>query len=220
MKNNAKSLLATMAIVSGLSCIACAGPITINNPSFETGDLTGWFSSGQAAAIDWNGTPPGGGTYNAFLSSVGGFGLIWQAVGTLQANTDYTLSFYGAAAYFQPSAPLLANLTAYDYGSNTGTTLAQQVYTVTATGPNPGTSNWAQYSLSLPASVVSTSFPTWVGTELSIYFGTNNGDPVVVDLVSLDATAVPEPSTTLLLVLVSSIFLAKVLGKRTRAAKC
>jgi hypothetical protein len=121
-------------VLTGLISVASAAPITINNSSFETGNLDGWSSSGQAAAIDWNGTPPGGGTYNAFLSYVGAWGLIWQNVGTLQANTDYTLSFYGASAYWEPSAQLLANFTAYNTNSNTGITLVEQILTVTANG--------------------------------------------------------------------------------------
>jgi hypothetical protein len=191
-------------ILTGLISVASAAPITINNSSFETGNLDGWSSSGQAAAINWNGTPPGGGTYNAFLSSVGGWGLIWQNVGTLQANTDYTLSFYGAAAYWQPSAPLLANFTAYNTNSNTGITLVQQTLTVTANGTS---SDWTQYSISLPASVSGENFSSWIGTDLSIYFGTANGDPVVVDLVSLDAVVVPEPTATSYLVASLIVFL-------------
>jgi hypothetical protein len=88
----------------------------------------------------------------------------------------------------QPSAQLRANFSAFNTNLNTGTTLAQQVYNVIATGPNPGTSDWTQYSLNLPASLVSASFSSWIGTDVSIYFGTANGVPVVVDVVSLDAT--------------------------------
>jgi hypothetical protein len=167
------------------------GAIPIVNPSFETGDLSGWLSTGQAAAIDWNGPSPGG-SQCAFLSSTGGWGNLWQNVGPLQANKDYTLTFYAAAAYWQESAPLLATLSAWDNSSNSGTTLVSQVYTVTATG---GASNWTQYSLSLPASVVEANFSSWIGKEMSINFGTNNGDPLVVDLVSLVASASPSYAT-------------------------
>jgi hypothetical protein len=160
------------------------GAIPIVNPSFETGDLSGWLSTGQAAAIDWNGPSPGG-SQCAFLSSVGGFGFMWQNVGALQANKDYTLTFYAAAANWQESAPLLATLSAWDNSANSGTTLVSQVYTVTAT---QGVSNWTKYSLSLPASVVEANFSSWIGKEMSINFGTNNGDPLVVDLVSLVAS--------------------------------
>ena len=163
------------------------GAIPIVNPSFETGDLSGWLSTGQVVAINWNGPSPGG-SQCAFLSSTGGWGNLWQNVGPLQANTDYTLTFYAAAAYWQESAPLLATLSAWDNSSNSGTTLVSQVYTVTATGR---ASNWTQYSLSLPASVVEANFSSWIGKEMSINFGTNNGDPLVVDLVSLVASASP-----------------------------
>jgi hypothetical protein len=157
--------------------------ISIVNPSFETGDLSGWSSSGQAAAINWNGPSPGG-SQCAFLSSEGGNGTMWQNVGALQANKDYTLTFYAAAAYWQESAPLLATLSAWDDSANSGTTLVSQVYTVTA----DVFSNWTEYSLSLPASVVEANFSSWIGKEMSINFGTNNGDPLVVDLVSLVAS--------------------------------
>jgi hypothetical protein len=166
------------------------GAIPIVNPSFETGDLSGWLSTGQAAAIDWNGPSPGG-SKCAFLSYVNGWGFMWQDVGPLQANKDYTLTFYAAAAFFQESAPLLATLSAWDNSTNSGTTLVSQVYTVTSTGANgldEGVSNWTKYSLSLPASVVEANFSSWVGKEMSINFGTNNGDPLVVDLVSLVAS--------------------------------
>ena len=166
------------------------GAIPIVNPSFETGDLSGWLSTGQAAAIDWNGPSPGG-SKCAFLSYVNGWGFMWQDVGPLQANKDYTLTFYAAAAFFQESAPLLATLSAWDNSTNSGTTLVSQVYTVTSTGANgldEGVSNWTKYSLSLPASVVEANLSSWVGKEMSINFGTNNGDPLVVDLVSLVAS--------------------------------
>jgi hypothetical protein len=110
---------------------------------------------------------------------------MWQNVGALQANKDYTLTFYAAAANWQASAPLLATLSAWDDSVKSGTTLVSQVYTVTAT---QGVSNWTKYSLSLPASVVEANFSSWVGKEMSINFGTNNGDPLVVDLVSLVAS--------------------------------
>ena len=165
------------------------GAIPIVNPSFETGDLSGWLSTGQAAAIDWNGPSPGG-SKCAFLCSDpavndGAWGTMWQNVGALQANKDYTLTFYAAAANWQASAPLLATLSAWDDSANSGTTLVSQVYTVTAT---QGVSNWTKYSLSLPASVVEANLSSWVGKEMSINFGTNNGDPLVVDLVSLVAS--------------------------------
>jgi hypothetical protein len=158
------------------------GAIPIVNPSFETGDLSGWLSTGQAAAINWNGQSPGG-SQCAFLSNVGGWGTMWQNVGALQANKDYTLTFYAAAAPWLESAPLLATLSAWDDSANSGTTLVSQVYTVTA----DVFSNWTEYSLSLPASVVEANFSSWVGKEMSINFGTNNGDSLVVDLVSLVA---------------------------------
>ena len=167
------------------------GAIPIVNPSFETGDLSGWLSTGQVGAINRNGPSPGG-SQCVFLGSTGGWGNLWQNVGPLQANTDYTLAFYAAAADWQESAPLLATLSAWDNSSNSGTTLVSQVYTVTATG---GASNWTQYSLSLPASVVEANFSSWIGKEMSINFGTNNGDPLVVDLVSLVASASPSYAT-------------------------
>jgi hypothetical protein len=166
------------------------GAIPIVNPSFETGDLSGWLSTGQAAAIDWNGPSPGG-SQCAFLSYDPDWGFMWQDVGPLQANKDYTLTFYAAAAFFQESAPLLATLSAWDNSTNSGTTLVSQVYTVTSTGANgldEGVSDWMQYSLTLPASVVEANFSSWIGKEMSINFGTNNGDPLVVDLVSLVAS--------------------------------
>jgi hypothetical protein len=166
------------------------GAIPIVNPSFETGNLSGWLSAGQADAINWNGPSPGG-SQCAFLSYVNGWGFMWQDVGPLQANKDYTLTFYAAAAFFQESAPLLATLSAWDNSTNSGTTLVSQVYTVTSTGANgldEGVSDWMQYSLTLPASVVEANFSSWIGKEMSINFGTNNGDPLVVDLVSLVAS--------------------------------
>ena len=166
------------------------GAIPIVNPSFETGDLSGWLSTGQAASIDWNGPSPGG-SQCAFLSYDPGWGFMWQDVGPLQANKDYTLTFYAAAAFFQESAPLLATLSAWDNSTNSGTTLVSQVYTVTSTGANgldEGVSDWTKYSLSLPASVVEANFSSWIGKEMSINFGTNNGDSLVVDLVSLVAS--------------------------------
>ena len=166
------------------------GAIPIVNPSFETGNLSGWLSTGQADAINWNGPSPGG-SQCAFLSYVNGWGFMWQNVGPLQANKDYTLAFYAAAAFFQESAPLLVTLSAWDDSANSGTTLVSQVYTVTSTGANgldEGVSDWTKYSLSLPASVVEANFSSWIGKEMSINFGTDNGEPLVVDLVSLVAS--------------------------------
>ena len=198
MKYSLKTVLALLMSVVVLASMANAQSITINNYNFETGDLTGWGSAGQAATINWDAWPSSSGTWVAFLSSVGGNGVLAQnGLATIQAGFDYHLTFDAAAASWQPSA----NLTVQLSGNGT-TSLASQTFSLVGGGGGGNAANWSSYSLDITGSSIAAN-PSWVGQSLGVGFWTTIGDPLEFDNVRLDFTpsAVPEPTSAALLAL-------------------
>lgn len=196
MKKTIQLLVAlALALTIGFSVSAKAAEITIQNYNFETGDLTGWGSGGQAAVINWDPRPAYCGNWVAFLSSVGGNGVVAQNnLATLQAGYDYQLTIDAAAASWQPTGQITAQLS-----GNGVNNFATQTFNLIGGGLNNNALNWNTYSLDLSASLIALN-PTWVGQSLGVSFWTPNGDPVEFDNVTLTATAVPEPSTYALVV--------------------
>jgi hypothetical protein len=203
-------LLAALALAIGFSVSAKAAVITIQNYNFETGDLTGWGSGGQAAVINWDPRPAYCGNYVGFLSSVGGNGVVAQNnLATVQANYDYKLTIDGAAASWEPTGQITVQLS-----GNGVNGLATQTFNLIGGGGGGNAANWNTYSLHLSASVIAAN-PTWVGQSLGVGIWTPNGVAVEFDNVALTATAIPEPGTATML----GLGLAGFLGARRRRAR-
>ena len=196
IKNMKKTiqLLVALTTAIGFSVSAKAAQITIQNYNFETGDLTGWGSGGQAAVINWDPRPAYCGNYVGFLSSVGGNGVVAQNnLATVQAGYDYNLTFVAAAASWQPTGQITVQLS-----GNGVNAFATQTFNLIGGGGGGNAANWNTYSLDLSASVIAAN-PTWVGQSLGVGIWTPNGDPVEFDNVALTATAIPEPGTATML---------------------
>jgi hypothetical protein len=104
-------------------------------------------------------------------------------MGTLQANTNYTLSLDYQGIYGWGDRPYI-ELTGYNGVSEI--TFAQGY-----AGP-ASNDVWRTGTLSLSAAAISANYPTWVGQQFNVKI---SGSAIAVDNVALTATAVPEPST-------------------------
>lgn len=71
--------------------IACVPITVITNPSFETGDLTGWSSGWGSSTIDVVTTAPHIGNYCVKCHSVGNAAAFVQQLITTRAGVSYTI---------------------------------------------------------------------------------------------------------------------------------
>jgi hypothetical protein len=196
---------------------ASASPIFVSNPSFETlpsGGLTmACTGAGCAFAMSpipgWTNTAGNTGqlqpgTNTMYFNSVPdgnvvGFtfnnGTISQNVGTVTANTQYTLTVdVGLRSDLPGSALGIVELL-----------IGNTIITATGTAPTPG--NWSVYTATYHSTAAD------AGKTLGITL-TSTGNQGDFDKVALDGTAIPEPATTLLAGL-GAIALAAFKRKRT-----
>jgi hypothetical protein len=151
---------------------------------FETGpnDFGSFWKNGSFAAYDhsWGDvadqTPPlaNGGQFYAYTS--GEFGQIGKTMGTLQANTNYTLSLNYQSIYDSEDRPYI-ELLAYNATSRVETLLAAGY-----AGPTSGV--WRTGSLSLSAAEISANNPALIGQEFNVKI---SGYAIAVDNVTLTA---------------------------------
>lgn len=64
-------------------------PFDISNPGFETGNFTGWSTTGDATVVSNN---QNSGSHAAYVGTASSYGEIEQVVTGLSPNTSYTLS--------------------------------------------------------------------------------------------------------------------------------
>jgi hypothetical protein len=172
-------------LVDLASLMAAMDGNKIASPSFESG-LAGWLSAGQVDAVDWSSRPPGGGDLALFLSHTpavdnDAWGEVWQTTTSLvAANTSYTLTFSASAANWVPSGEITARI--YAWNGSTKTTLALRSFTVTS---NNGAENWDAYAMTLPTADI---HPGFIGQSIGVSFTTSDGNPILLDLVSLIPT--------------------------------
>jgi|GEM_PF-1168442 len=193
-----------------------ADTIAVVNPSFETGDLTGWGSTlsggyGSTAAVVTPSGPypefsvplpaPATGNYYAFVKGYGPDGSvltplssdIFQDVGALQANTDYTLTV-AIGDGFYAFAPSDVTIALVNGTNDTGTVLA-----------SIDLNNRPQYAGSFQNLILNYSTGATVSGDLTVELISKGGfytySGAGFDNVRLDAStaAVPEPSTYALL---------------------
>ena len=172
-------------LVDLASLMAAMDGNKIASPSFENG-LAGWSSKGQVNAVDWSSRPLGGGDLALFLSHTpavdnDAWGEVWQTTDTLlAANTSYTLTFSASAANWVPSGEITARI--YAWNGSTKTTLGLRSFTVTS---NNGVENWDAYAMTLPTADI---HPGFIGQSIGVSFTTSDGNPILLDLVSLVPT--------------------------------
>jgi hypothetical protein len=182
-KNMKKTIQLLVALAIGISGQANAQTIVIGD--FETGsnDFGSFWKAGSFEAYDhsWGGvadqTPPlaNGGQFYAYTP--GEFGQIGKTMGTLQANTNYTLSLDYQGIYGWGDRPYI-ELTGYDG-------VSEIVFAAGYAGP-ASNDVWRTGTLSLSAAAISANYPTWVGQEFNVKI---SGAAIAVDNVTL--TAVP-----------------------------
>jgi hypothetical protein len=177
-----KTLLAVVALAF---CLLVAAPTfaqnLITNGSFETGDFSGWTTSGN---WDGNTAIETGAFYDYSGAQDGNFYSVWGAVGsdasisqtlTTVAGAQYTISFWFASVGDNPS----------DFSvSWDGTQL------LSLTNPNTG-SNWTQYTFQA----------TGTGSDTLTFTGRDDPAWMALDNISVteNQPTVPEPSSFLLL---------------------
>jgi PEP-CTERM motif len=164
-----------------LYCTAAAG-----TTCDETSILGGAQLKGPANGYD-NGltSSPQGGAYMAFDATPYYHGAFTQTIAGLTVGDSYTLSFYMAGAQ-EAGAPgaTTASITA---------TLGNETFTTrTIDTPNAGFSPWNLYS---------TTFTYTGGGDILSFLATGgpNGSPPYALLDGVSLTAIPEPSTWLMI---------------------
>ncbi len=171
------TLLALAAVAFTIPTLANAESIVLVNPSFETGDFTGYTQSGNtgftSVSGSFSGVDPVDGNYQASFGPVGSTGSISQSF-TDNANEIYTL-----------------NYDLYNFGG-TPSSFAASVDGVTLLGlTNPD---------AFPYTLESQTF---VGTGNDSFTFTFQQDPsyLLLDNISIvgGATVTPEPSSFVLL---------------------
>ena len=109
-------------------------PNLLANPTFETGQLSGWVGGGSYGV---NAAAPRTGSYNGYAN--GGWSSLFQTVNGLQPNTAYTLTIYARLTTSDLANPIW--IYARNFGgtdkSVTVTSTGYQAYTISfTTGPS------------------------------------------------------------------------------------
>jgi VCBS repeat-containing protein len=148
------------------SLVEDAGPTVMVNGGFETGDLTGWISSGAFADPEFI-----GGQFGNYGARLSGSGFLEQDVATT-AGQHYTLSFYVAGDVDASSTSLTAFWDGTQIFGQTDVAFGYTKYTFDVVGDSAD--------------------PT---TQLLFDFATD-GSGLLVDQVSLTPTPGPATETT------------------------
>jgi len=173
----------TLLLTTICSCLfsTVATAATIINGSFETGDFTGWISTGTGNNV----TPNEGSTDGIYAASfnggeVVGNGTLSQSFTTVIGNT-YLLDFdYGVFNAPNIAIPQTQNLRVELIG---GSTLLSQILTDTGSNPNVFTT----YAFGFTADSISTTLSFTDLTTLSQSASTD----FVIDNVSVSPVPVP-----------------------------
>jgi len=201
-------ILGVMALALALS-VDTAQATTIFSEDFEATTLdegaksapSGWgapataqiWRPGTAAAPDqFNQTEPmaspAGGTNILELDCSTTDSYVCTSFGTVAANTDYTVTMaIGWSNAYSSSGSIRAIL--YNYNSS----VVLDSMTVTATSNQGG---WKDYSFTVPHTKA--DLQADVGHSLALWLWAYPGNPVYVDNIRVEASAIPEPSTLLL----------------------
>lgn len=188
-----KKSLIVIGIVSLVLCVASVSQASsLVNLGFETGDLTGWVSSGNAGVVT---THSGN---SSTYSPVSGthFARIWGST----ADTDYTLT----QSFTATSGETISGWAAFDYGDWTPFNDYAKVQILDASGallatpwsvsgggsvPNYNDGPWTQWSWVAPLST----------TYTLVYGSANVLDGGLASYGLFDARPIPEPASMMLL---------------------
>jgi len=173
----------TLLLTAMCSCLFSVGAnaATITNGSFETGDFTGWISTGTGNNV----TPNEGSTDGIYAASfnggeVVGNGTLSQSFTTVIGNTYLLDLDYGVFGVPTNSIPNTQSLRVELIG---GSTLLSQILTDTGSNPNVFTT----YSFGFTADSTSTTLSFTDLTTLSQSASTD----FVIDNVSVSPVPVP-----------------------------
>jgi hypothetical protein len=186
-----KTIQLLVALATGILGQANAQTIVIGD--FENGNLGAFWSAGSVSVYNhaWGGvadqTTPLANGGNFYTYTPAEFGQIGANMGTLQANTNYTLSLDYQGLYGWSDRPYI-ELTGYNGDSEI--TFAQGY-----AGP-ASNDFWRTGSLSLSAATISNSYSAWIGQQFNVKI---SGSAIAFDNVALTATAIPEPGTATML---------------------
>ena len=183
MKVLPKILLALTA-VAALSVAYPAKANLITNPGFETGDFTGWTTSGVGASVvgTFQFQPPHSGSFQAQLTT----GSITQTLVTM-ATQSYTISFWLAS----PSGALGDSFAVKWGGSTIFTEPAQPL-------------GYTEFTFTETASSASTALQ---------FLGIGSSTNWLLDDVSVEVATVPDGGTTVSLLGCALIGLAALRRK-------
>lgn len=212
MNKNILNVSCLSAVALLTLSVGHAAPVTVNNASFEVDAAasgtdstvvpTDWTAFNEAGSTDMGSGHPNGVQYTSNnplaapadgnqysyinIFSAGTTGGIYQDVGALQANTDYTLTVAIGSRLDRINSPGIISL--LDGFDNTGSLLA------TGGGLSGTQGTWEDFTASFTTGA---SVSGDLIVELSVApAGTIQAD---FDNVRLDASPVPEPSTYALL---------------------
>ena len=218
MKSNQRAGFAVATLAACLVANSAMATPTelVSNGGFETGDLTGWTTTGlgttgtcPSANRDWNVSStsstgcsnPGApfeGTYAAYNMFDGDSELtyrMWQTI-SVPTLSAATLSWAQSAVWsFGGDARSLR----IDLFDATGTTLLDNLYTLSVTGSGD-TGGWMTFSED-----VTTALSAVAGSDVQLSFAVDipaawtGPAGLAVDAISLEVAAVPEPGVAALL---------------------
>jgi hypothetical protein len=179
MRQKAMLVVVALAVVLLVGApTAFASPNLLNNGSFESGDFTGWTTGGnfEATSVTFGGfyaySGAEDGTWYAVMGPVGSDGTLSQTF-TTTVGARYTFSFWFASVGDNPS----------DFSASwDGNTL------LSLTNPNTGAA-WTQFSFT----------ETGTGSDTIQFSFRDDPAYMALDNVSVTVSAVPEPSSLLLL---------------------
>jgi hypothetical protein len=199
---------------------ALASPVTIGNPSFETparGDGGAFPTPFDATLYSWGSVAPLGGAVAAYIANPSsavftavpdgnqalelvygyGGGEVYQGVGTIQVNTNYTLTFYVGNPL--PGSTSVKGYTVALYDATASLTLASQTHIYNGFDNfSPANGEWELSTVTY----TSTNLTAGHNLQILFYGPGGNGDNVYFDKIQLDASGtsqVPLPGAVWLL---------------------
>mgnify|MGYP000137747967 CR=1 FL=1 len=226
------------ALAAALLTTPALAQLTIVNPGFESPNVgltdisgndttpTGWTAFGSTGRFivgeDWVGSgssliPAASSGDQSFLTNQGiGQNGIYQSIGTVEANTDYSFSFEVGKRNDQP-LPAVVEIGLWGDTDDNGvpdTALIELGLSDIGTPPD-GTTGQETMAVISSSVVNSSTFDSQaIGKDLFFYISTSNSTAGAHQILFDNVAAIPEPSTTA--ALLGGLGLTLVLLRRRR----